>query len=135
MISRLVLVVLFLFCTSELCNGAPFAQTTVNIKNALDTPLALHCKSKEDDLGSHTLLTGQSFTIKFKVNILVSTLFFCHFQWIEYRLETSHWFNIFDAESKKTSKCRTCNWEITSDGPCRQRGEFENKICFYWPEE
>ncbi|WCJ38182.1 Plant self-incompatibility protein S1 family [Euphorbia peplus] len=40
--------------------------------------LKLHCKSKDDDLGIHKLSYNQSFTWKFRPNILGSTHFWCY---------------------------------------------------------
>ncbi|GFP80019.1 hypothetical protein PHJA_000145300 [Phtheirospermum japonicum] len=44
-------------------------------------PLNLRCKSKNDDLGYHTLLVNQDFHWSFCQNIFGKTLFFCHLYW------------------------------------------------------
>ncbi|KAJ4969052.1 hypothetical protein NE237_015753 [Protea cynaroides] len=43
--------------------------------------LNLHCKSKDDDLGFHTLGYGQEFSWKFNMNIIYTTLFWCNMDW------------------------------------------------------
>ncbi|PIN24465.1 hypothetical protein CDL12_02816 [Handroanthus impetiginosus] len=40
--------------------------------------LKLHCASKNDDLGYHTLSKNQDFHWSFCENIIPNTLFFCH---------------------------------------------------------
>ncbi|KAI3458905.1 hypothetical protein Pfo_015568 [Paulownia fortunei] len=56
----------------------------VHIKNYLppnSAPLKLHCASKNDDLGYHTLYTNQEFHWSFCENFFPNTLFFCHLWW------------------------------------------------------
>nr|XP_009761196.1 PREDICTED: uncharacterized protein LOC104213395 [Nicotiana sylvestris] len=54
--------------------------------------LEFHYKSKEDDLGIHKLLSGQSWNFSFHENIIRSTLFYCNFGWGS-KQKT---FNVFD---------------------------------------
>ncbi|XP_022875054.1 S-protein homolog 24-like [Olea europaea var. sylvestris] len=42
-------------------------------------PLRIHCASRDDDLGYHTLSENQDFHWHFYEDILLRTLFFCHF--------------------------------------------------------
>lgn len=44
-------------------------------------PLAVHCRSKDDDLGNHTLRSGQEFDWHFRTNFLGTTLYSCDFVW------------------------------------------------------
>ena len=56
---------------------APLTKWKVTLTNQLSrgqTSL-IHCKSKDDDLGDQMLQVGQSFSWKFKVNLLSTTLF------------------------------------------------------------
>ncbi|GER28947.1 plant self-incompatibility protein S1 family [Striga asiatica] len=75
-------------------------------------PLKLHCASKDDDLGNHTLSTNQHFQWKFCENVVWSTLYFCHLWWdsMQKALET---FN-----SLKREECDTgfCLWVAKTDG-------------------
>ncbi|KAF6176256.1 hypothetical protein GIB67_023547, partial [Kingdonia uniflora] len=45
------------------------------------TPLIVHCKSKYDDLGEHTLDYQEDFSWHFRENFLGSTLFWCFMEW------------------------------------------------------
>ncbi|KAL8533141.1 hypothetical protein ACS0TY_009406 [Phlomoides rotata] len=56
---------------------------TVHIANLLGSnspPLSVHCRSKDDDLGSHILSIGDDYNWSFCVNPF-STHFSCNFQW------------------------------------------------------
>ncbi|AES78431.1 putative plant self-incompatibility S1 [Medicago truncatula] len=59
--------------------------TIINDLATQSTPtnLTLHCKSKDDDLGFHTLTIGEKYTFSFKPSYVFwkSTLFFCSFTW------------------------------------------------------
>lgn len=43
--------------------------------------IRVHCQSKDDDLGFHTLLPGEEFHWRFRENFWATTLYFCHFWW------------------------------------------------------
>ncbi|PKI35806.1 S-protein homolog 2-like [Punica granatum] len=91
------------------------AKLTVEIFNKLPNgmPLTIHCKSKDDDLGTHVLAVGQSFSFKFRVNIFGSTLFFCGASWQGGQLV----FDIYDADRDNNVRCNErCEWEATKDG-------------------
>ncbi|KAI3986366.1 hypothetical protein MKX01_002211 [Papaver californicum] len=55
----------------------------VNVSNHIKPNLTIHCKSKDDDLGEHTLAYAEYFSWKFKVNIIFTTLFWCNMWWID----------------------------------------------------
>lgn len=44
-------------------------------------PLIAHCRSKNDDLGSRTLHSGESFDWDFRTDFFETTLYSCDFQW------------------------------------------------------
>ena len=46
-----------------------------------ESSLRLHCKSKDNDLGFHTLGLNQVYKWSFNVNFWASTLFWCNFWW------------------------------------------------------
>lgn len=85
----------------------------VTIVNGLEDKLDLtiHCKSREDDLGVQLLRHDESFTFKFKNNIIGTTLFFCSFQWTG----GFHWFDIYKSSRDDYD---TCKWVITKSHPC-----------------
>lgn len=134
MISRLLLVVVFLSYSTRLSHGL-LDPKTVKITNGMvpDTTLTVHCKSGDNDLGPQTLLKGQSFTFNFKVNLMKTTKFFCNFQWMSNDKVESRWADIFDAQNKETSSCTTCDWEVKNpDGVCRMKSKIEETTCFPW---
>ena len=60
-----------------------FWVNTVRVQNDLggNTQLVVHCRSKDDDLGTHNLSSGQSFEWSFRDNFWGTTLFWCNFDW------------------------------------------------------
>ncbi|KAI3472884.1 hypothetical protein Pfo_031200 [Paulownia fortunei] len=92
---------------------------TVFVVNGLppnSPPLLLHCASGDDDLGNHTLTTGQNFHFDFCVNF--TTLFFCHLWWNGKNIA----FNVYDS-FWPIQFCinNVCYWEAKSDGIYRSK--------------
>lgn len=59
-----------------------FDKEHVIIKNrlpGLDPPLILRCRSKDDDLGIHTLHLFKTYEWSFRMNTFKTTLFYCDF--------------------------------------------------------
>ncbi|KAF3457602.1 hypothetical protein FNV43_RR02260 [Rhamnella rubrinervis] len=88
-------------------------KTIVRIYNKLGDGLNLtiHCKSKDDDLGVHTIAYNSYYYWKFRVNFFGRTLFFCGLNW------TDAWgvFDIYKAH-RDMYRCPTrCNWEAHTD--------------------
>ncbi|OVA13123.1 Plant self-incompatibility S1 [Macleaya cordata] len=54
-------------------------KTHVYVTNSLpkDTNMVIHCKSKDDDLGEHSIPYNQTYTWSFHLNYSRSTLFWC----------------------------------------------------------
>jgi hypothetical protein len=94
-------------------------KTHVTIRNDIDphptpTDLIAHCKSKDDDLGFHTLTFGGTYTFSFRpivFPIFKFTLFFCGFTWP--RNPHRHYLDIYD---QALDKCKFCNWKINKTG-------------------
>ncbi|CAI8602422.1 unnamed protein product [Vicia faba] len=65
----------------------------VKIANLLQdkSNLTVHCKSKDDDVGSNLLQYSDSYNFQFNENIFGSTLFFCSFEW----KDQFQWFDIY----------------------------------------
>ncbi|KAL0378828.1 UNVERIFIED_CONTAM: hypothetical protein Sradi_3188300 [Sesamum radiatum] len=62
----------------------PAEVFTVHVVNNLSnnmSALLIHCASKDDDLGNHTLYVNDDFHWRSHMNFSVSTMFFCRFQW------------------------------------------------------
>ncbi|KAB2625779.1 hypothetical protein D8674_017439 [Pyrus ussuriensis x Pyrus communis] len=74
----------------------------------------VHCKSKNDDLGFHTLLPKHTYEFSFKRNAFGNgTLFFCSFTWPEE--PQLHYLDIYD---QKRDDCSKCFWEVFKFGAC-----------------
>ncbi|KAK4263321.1 hypothetical protein QN277_028751 [Acacia crassicarpa] len=89
-------------------------QRHASITNDLgqDILLRIHCKSKNDDLGSHDLSFHSTFHWDFKTNALTkNTLFYCYVWWG--KVESS--FNAYDA-ARDDDNCTDCKWSIRTDG-------------------
>lgn len=73
-------------------------------------PLTVQCKSKDDDLGNHTLYTGQEFNWHFRSNFFITTLFYCNFWWESKQSS----FKVFDASW--FSNTYMDNYVVRADG-------------------
>ncbi|KAJ4836662.1 hypothetical protein Tsubulata_005523 [Turnera subulata] len=67
----------------------------------------IHCKSKDDDLGSHVISAGKFYTWNFHVNVWGTTLFFCS-------VTTKHGSGTYDLY--KAENETDLNWSIEEDG-------------------
>uniref|UniRef100_A0A7N0U5W9 S-protein homolog n=1 Tax=Kalanchoe fedtschenkoi TaxID=63787 RepID=A0A7N0U5W9_KALFE len=89
----------------------------VDITNNIINGAKIHCKSKDDDLGIHSLAYGQTYNFSFKPQWFGRTLFFCAVIW-NGKLE---WFDAYiqkrDYQRCLHSKCH-CPWKLTPQGPC-----------------
>ncbi|GFP91820.1 hypothetical protein PHJA_001326000 [Phtheirospermum japonicum] len=59
-------------------------KVAIQVNNRLDInspPLKIHCASKDDDLGNHTIYSGDGFNWTFCENLFHTTLYFCHLWW------------------------------------------------------
>ncbi|RXH69294.1 hypothetical protein DVH24_037078 [Malus domestica] len=124
-----------------------------------DIQLTVHCKSKDDDLGTHVIPFKGDYELE--VNCLPSnfhTLFiFSYFVWLraynpppyEFSFGTSIWggtqflnkfdwlavFPYFDIymQSRDSNECDDCFYRIVLTGPCRFNPEYRAyNICFLW---
>ncbi|CAK8532204.1 unnamed protein product [Lathyrus sativus] len=105
---------------------------TVVIKNDIwpfHTELTVHCKSKNDDLGFHTLKFGETYMFSFTPLVFPptgNTLFFCSFTWPgrPYR----HYLDVYD---QTKDACGTCNWKISQTGGCKSDNQGP-ETCQDW---
>jgi len=103
-------------------------KVTVVITNSLfNGILALHCKSKDNDLGVQHLNVEQSYSFSFFPNYFIpSTLFFCQFVWVG----GNHFFDIYVETRDGYCHGNTCSWNIIGNGPCQWiSGALK---CFPW---
>ena len=131
--SRNVLFLTVLLLLKTTCEGQLIKHIThLQISNYMETELNVHCKSKNDDLGPHTLAPHGSYTFKFRPNFWNSTQFFCKFIW----KDGSHWFDIYIQTRDQHECVKHCNWFITKtgNGMCRLiEGEAHSvSKCYPW---
>lgn len=109
------------------CAGNMFSKTYVEINSNLppETTLTVYCKSKNNDLGIHTITSNRAWAFKFKPNFLKTTLFFCSFSWPG----QFHWFDIYD---ENRDDCTQCIWTTFPNGPCRLNETRGIDFCFPW---
>ncbi|KAF7819500.1 S-protein-like protein 5-like [Senna tora] len=105
-------------------------EVTVSITNIIDRDLTLHCKSKTEDLGVHTIKLNESYEFKFKpAPVLDITLYFCGFRWSFESETTLHRFDIY--EERRDQWCTKCSWQLMPAGPCLNAGPGKIK-CYDW---
>ncbi|XP_010522432.1 PREDICTED: uncharacterized protein LOC104801052 [Tarenaya hassleriana] len=90
----------------------PDTYVTITDDVAGGVALTVHCKSRDDDLGTHVLQSWKS------------TLFYCRFAWTK----EVRWFDIY-VSSRDQDECTKCNWSIRADGPCRIG---KGGKCYQW---
>ncbi|KAK4394103.1 S-protein74 [Sesamum angolense] len=103
-------------------NVFPGQGYEVHIVNNLpdnSSPLFVHCASKDDDLGNHTLRLNDDFNWQFRMNIGLTTLYYCRFLW-ESKNKICDVFNkilAVDCESyDEKEDGNICFWSIRQDG-------------------
>jgi len=123
----ILILILLAFEASDTIAIGPKVEVTIVNKVLAPTPtnITVHCKSKDDDLGFHTLVFGGSWKFKFTPIFfpdLRSTLFFCSFTWP--RNPHRHYLDIYD---QNHDSCWYCRWKINIDGGC-----LNSYKCGHW---
>ncbi|KAI4323482.1 hypothetical protein L6164_023081 [Bauhinia variegata] len=93
---------------TESLNKPLYPKVKVEIFNALEggSNLNLHCQSKDDDLGTHVVQSGQSYQFEFHPNLVIhNTLFYCNFDWPD-----DQWLHHFDVYDESQDACGYCPW-------------------------
>ncbi|KAA0067970.1 hypothetical protein IC582_020086 [Cucumis melo] len=125
-----ILLVLVAVAVVQPCTAVPLPlpKWRIHVVNGLNNEtLLVHCKSKDDDLGIHNLVSkGEEFQWTFKVNFFGTTLFWCYLQkpnfsvsFESFWVEKSHpWLN---------SRCfhNDCIW-IAKDDAVYLRNNLDN---------
>nr|KYP64438.1 hypothetical protein KK1_019035 [Cajanus cajan] len=122
-----------LFLTFMLLSASNvLGKVHVSVTNDLHgkAELALHCKSKNDDLGVQLLKYGETFSWKFNKNFFGGTQFYCSFLWI--KNAPLLWFDIYVQTRDDTECGDQCVWFVTESGPCRFIGQTVNYTCYRW---
>jgi hypothetical protein len=113
----ILLIILCAFESREASFLNPPVRVTI-INNVVVPPnpteITVHCKSKDDDLGFHTLKFGDRYSFSFNPNFIGGgTLFFCSFTWPEN--PHRHYLDIYDEDH---DGCNDCTWLINLKGGC-----------------
>ncbi|XP_050216272.1 S-protein homolog 5-like [Mercurialis annua] len=107
-------------------------KKTVSMINDVgpELDLTVHCKSKDDDLGTHVIPYKSFYSFRFKPNMMDTTLFFCSMTWKGSKL---NYFDIYREERDKDKCSVHCSWNIRATGPCMWNPDkqFYND-CFPW---
>ncbi|XP_054797476.1 S-protein homolog 29-like [Prosopis cineraria] len=115
------------------CNNVSITpKVTVQILDGLsqNQDLTLHCKSKDDDLGVHTIKKKKAtYEFTFRPRYFIhSTQFFCSFWWPS---NTSlHCFDIYMQD--RDWCCAVCFWTIWESGPCISDDLTGYIDCYPW---
>ncbi|CAI0458680.1 unnamed protein product [Linum tenue] len=94
--------------------------------------LLVHCKSRDDDLGPHNITVGSQYEFRFKLNVLIPTLFTCYAapdgsQHVDYTA-----FKEDEAEYRESSGHHTF-WIAKDDGIyLRRKGQEQDERYFAW---
>ena len=120
LLKLMLLLLLVTICITSMCSAIH-----VEIVNELESnsPITLHCKSKDDDLGEHVLSLHNKFSFDFGSSVFGSTLFFCGVTFDD----RVHYFDAYDQQKDKLFDRF---WHIKKDGPCLQ---IQSK--FYLPND
>ena len=109
---------LFVLLALHFCMVNVFGEKKVHVRvvNRLGRgqSMALHCRSKEDDLGNVVLGEEQEAEWRFSVNFFGTTLFYCAVRW----RGSDGWY-AFDAYNARRdhARCRSeCRWMISKEG-------------------
>ncbi|XP_022143852.1 S-protein homolog 74-like [Momordica charantia] len=119
--NRYVVVLLLVMVALVGASGLPLGRWNVHIVNKLNNDvLAVHCKSKDNDLRYQRLVPGADFHWSFRVNVWGTTLFWCNLQ----KSSAYASFDTFWPESKNqwlryrcTDRTKgNCIWTAKDDG-------------------
>ncbi|KAB2625787.1 hypothetical protein D8674_017447 [Pyrus ussuriensis x Pyrus communis] len=111
----LTVLVLFLSITCEA--GILPHKRNINSTNDVGAELAIHCKSKNDDLGAQAIPDKGSY-------------FWCSFAWGS----EFHYFDIY-IHKRDDWLCNYCPWIIKPTGPCMWNYDTNAwDICSKWNE-
>lgn len=113
-------ILLYILGMGQACLGIKIGERYhVYIVNDLNQDvLYVHCKSKDDDLGSHGLQVKDKFHFTFRVNVWGTTLFWCNFNWGN--INHGGGYHIFWYKDELVYKCgykeKDCIWSARNDG-------------------
>ncbi|KAL6517351.1 hypothetical protein OROMI_033052 [Orobanche minor] len=98
----LILLLVFNFCHETEGKIHFMSKHTIRIYSSLPTnspQLILHCFSKDDDFGNHTLSHGSVFGWHFRVNMFGTTKYRCDFWWGKKAKRIAVFYGVWDIDS------------------------------------
>ncbi|MCL7033326.1 hypothetical protein MKW94_014376 [Papaver nudicaule] len=141
LLSMVVIVaVLVSECSSRVEPDSRFGDTWVTIKSDISENVLfnLHCYSSETDFGDHTLAYGQEFRWRFKINLFVSTKYWCD-MWFDTEQGThvQGGYTIYKA-NRDFNRCENdCRYSIRRDGVYQHVQEDytggHDDLIYPWP--
>ena len=121
-IKNFFLLAILLFCLLQATQvHAQRQKYKIVIANGLPSdspPLTAHCRSKDDDIGNHTLKVNEFFSWRFAMNFWGTTRFYCRFIWGR----KTTFFDVFKKHlafehcGASTSYVNICYWLVKEDG-------------------
>lgn len=125
---RIESLLMLLFLSLTMCSAGIFSKVHVKITNDLGVGLVLnlHCKSRDDDFGTHVLPLHDSFQFSFRPNVIWTTIFACSFQW-------KGGYHVLDIYNHNKDSCTNCTWSIVPSGPCKYNFDAKVYDCYTWP--
>ena len=134
----LSIVLIFSFDQCFMVLGWLGDKVHVYVKNELEAgkTLRIRCKSKNDNLGEHSISFNEIYEWSFRNNLWDSTLFWCHMEWEESSgQKISGSFEIYNGGRDKQRCRRRCEWLVEKRGLYsynRNTGSWES--LFDWPQ-
>ncbi|PRQ36914.1 putative plant self-incompatibility S1 [Rosa chinensis] len=127
---RIEFLLMLLFFSLTMCSASIFGRVHVKISNELGQGLVLnlHCKSRDDDLGSHALPIHGSFQFSFRPSVIRTTIFTCSFQW-------NGGYHVAEIYNHDRDRCRNCTWSIIPSGPWLYNFDTKKSYCYLWPQK
>ena len=122
---RIEFLLMLLFLSLTRCSAGLFSKVHVKITNDLGLGLVLnlHCKSRDDDLGTHVLLVHGLFQFSFRPNVIWTTIFASNFRW-------KSGYQVLDINNHNRDSCTNCTWNILPKGPCKYNFDANAYDCY-----
>lgn len=89
---------------------------SVNLINALNDSVVVHCWSRESDMGSVTLYPGVNYYWSFHPNIFGRTVFKCNFLWRQDVQEFAVWKGSYHPDRPPCCAKGPCSYRICPEG-------------------
>ncbi|KAF9614921.1 hypothetical protein IFM89_021351 [Coptis chinensis] len=124
-------------CSTVSCMW-PWEKTHVSLRNEIGTDVSLniHCKSRDDDLGVHTLAYNQTYSFAFhKVPIIKPTYFKCSMDWWDNsnRVKISGVFDLFEVARDYLYCEKHCDRVAKCDAVYTFDKENHLFVLYRWP--